>query len=478
MAKNLNIPPTSEDVIRKGWHKDRDGNSLLPNLSVEEAKRKMLEAKEVAVTHRGGIKVPKFIAESEASAVSVVPANEVQPTQPSRQVQPAPAARGVGGNVAVSDQASLLASANQKIDFLGIPRGARVNLREMVRAGAITQDEMNALLRNTGLVVNAPEVAEQPEPVAQVEPEEQALPEPQVVPERQPVPALQVVPEPQVVPDSEPQGKRVVSDDKLSKISYYKDGKDWILEIESKNGHGTQRFLATSKDDLIQKLGVAQANATKKIHDYKEEIEFGDRADTWDTVFNFMRDDLHISLEDYGKMPQQVKDLTIANIQAEQVRSFQSEYPNYYYTENNFKKISQYLEKREIPMTFHNLRLAWNKLTDDDMLDIRPEEATQEAPVVASVPVSVQPAAPVVANSTSAAVSTAAPASAAPAATAPAPVARKRGTTGIMPGSSAATQTVTEESTKPRILSEAELKAMDLKDLKRIAQQAWKPYRS
>ena len=465
MAKNMSIPPTSDDVIKKGWHNDRDGNSLVPSLSVEQAKADMIAAAEPATTFRGGVKIPKFIAESKTPTVSVEPASQPDLIV----VQPVPV-RGVGGNVAASTQASLLASANEKIAKLGIPRGARVNLVEMVRAGALTQEESNALLRNTGLVINRPEPQVQEEVVEQVV--EQVEPEAQVVPERQPVPA------PQVVPESEPQGKKVVSDDKLSTISYYKDGKDWILEIVSKQGHGTQRFLATSKDDLIQKLGVAQSNATKKISDQKGEIEFGDRPDTWDSVFKFMNDELHISAEDYGNMPQSVKNMTIANIQAEQVREFQNEYPHNYYTENNFSQLSKYLEKREIPMTFHNIRLAWNKLSDDDMLDVRPEEELQETPVAASTPVSVQPVAPVAANSAPAAVPTAAPASAAPAAAANAPVARKRGTTGIMPGTSASTLEVTEESTKPRILSEKELREMDLKALGRIAKQDWKSYRS
>ena len=87
MNKGTSIPPTAGQVVSKGWHKNRDGESTLPNLSVEEARANMLAAKEAATTVRGGIRVPKFIAAAESRVSGTT-----------TQITPEPANRGTGGS--------------------------------------------------------------------------------------------------------------------------------------------------------------------------------------------------------------------------------------------------------------------------------------------------------------------------------------------------------------------------------------------
>jgi hypothetical protein len=109
------------------------------------------------------------------------------------------------------------------------------------------------------------------------------------------------------------------------------------------------------------------------------------------------------------------------------------------------------------------LELSYKDLTADDELDLRPAQRVDVAPQ-ATPEVQAQPVAPTVEDST--------PVVAAPAAPA-ATVVRKRGTTGLIPGSSSVSSidgtTRAEDGTKQRELSVAELKALPPAELKRIA---------
>ena len=130
------------------------------------------------------------------------------------------------------------------------------------------------------------------------------------------------------------------------------------------------------------------------------------------------------------------------------------------------------MKKHGIPFTAHNLQIAYEDLLAQGVLDIRPNEIVAEEiepEVVQSASTTSVTApvvtAPVVHSTVEPAAETTAPAPATPV--------RKRGSTGLIPGSSSAVPSapvVTEETgNKQRELSEKELRTMDIKDLRRTA---------
>jgi hypothetical protein len=251
----------------------------------------------------------------------------------------------------------------------------------------------------------------------------------------------------------------------------FREGKDWVAEITYKNGAGTERFTAPSKDDLMLKLLEGKGHGTVKVRetvqDYKRRIMTGDENDTWDFFFQQVKESHNLTVEQYNALPKESRDLVQDTIQAQQILAFQQSYPEYYATAANFERIAKYLNKRSWPLTYHNLELAYSDLTAEELLDARPVERVDVAPKAAPE-VPAQPVAAHVEDSTAPAAAPAAPV---------APVARKRGATGLIPGSSSASNEAaprTEDGTKQRALSEKELKALPDAELKRIATQGRK----
>lgn len=432
MANNTAIPVTSKDVLDRKFIRGQAGPS------VEEARAAMLAAKEPVTTVKGGTRIPKFVQETG----SAVPP-------------------------AVQSHADLLASAHTKINNLHIPIGSKINLIKMRDAGLITQPEIDALMAEAnGTAPKAP--VEEPAPAVDVnsliEPAETNN-QPAVVTE---VPRVAATPAAPVerVPVEQPSDRRIRQEDKSFVVEIYRNGKEWAAELTYKNGAGTELFTANSKDDLMLKLAVGKANASLKVRKLVRDGKLGNKPDSWDFFFEQVKESHGLTVEQYNALPEASRALVQDTIQAQQILAFTETHPEYYATANNFKTIADWLNNKEIPLTMHNLELAYNDLIEDELLEVRPKPAASAAATVPVVPV-----APVVEDSAPA---VAAPASPVPTVVATAPPAtapRKRGSTGLIPGSSSAlpVEVVTEEGIAPKEPSMSELKNMSDADLKRIA---------
>ena len=435
-AKNLNVPPTKGEVQQKLLKFKQGGPS------VEEARAAMLTAKEPASTLRGGVRVPKFVEEG----------------------------RGQGGNVpvhaAVQKHAELLMSARQKLANLRIPQGTRLDLNKMRENGMITQEEIDALLRDKK------QEAPKEEPSVVVTDIVEDAPEPEaIIPER--VPA-----EPVVVPPPAPQvedadgDKTVIEDNKHFTVYWGREGRDWVAELVYKNGAGTERFIAPSVKELSKKLAVGKANASVKVRKMKEQAALGDSPDTWDFFFHIMKEEHGITEEQFSALPEASRDAIQDTIQTQQAIAFREESPEYYNTARNWQSLQKYLGSRKWPLTYRNLVLAYQALSDDDLLEVRPASNAPQATPAAALQVSAPTSTAAPADSGAAVVSPAPAVQPAPAEIPSVPVVRKRAVTGLVPGSSSAAPSApvrTEAETKSPEPSVDELKTMSMSDLKRIA---------
>lgn len=433
------IIPESAGQVRDKLLKFKQGGP-----SVEEARAAMLANREAATTTGGGTKVPAFIKEA--------------------------ATRGQGGNTPAdrpeTSHEAFLASAKNKISNLRVPPGRRINLEAMRDHGMLTQDEVDALMADANKTAPVESVAAAPTKVEDfLEPEEviAAPPEPLVEPVAPPV---------RVAAD-EGQVRKV--ENAAFTASIFRDGKEWVAEIVYKNGAGTERFTANSKDDLMAKVLEGKGHGTVKVREVvkenKRRLLYGEENDTWDYFFDKVKETYGLTAEQYLALPEAVKQLNQDNIQAVEIIAFQNAWPEYYGTVRNFEKIGKYLNNKKPeswPLTYRNLELAYKDLSADDELELRPVPAAKIDVAPQATPVSASPVAPKVEDSTSPAP--------APAVVV-APVTRKRGTTGLVPGSSSASNDApkrTEDGTQQREPSEKELRTMPIKDLAGLAKQGRK----
>ena len=436
MSNRTSVIPESAGQVRDQLLKFKPAGG-----SVEEAREAMLKARESAVTTRGGVAVPKFIQD---------------------------AGRGQGGNIPSGrpedSQRALADSAKAKISALRIPQGTKVNLEAMVEKGLLVQAEVDALLAETGVEPCHRSTVVASQPLA--EPNQVAVVD-EIPPAAEPEPEPVAAPEPpaRVAADEPNQVKTVETNEFTARM--YRDGKEWVADITYKNGAGQERFTANSKDELMLKVLEGKGHGTVKVREVvkeqKRRLLYGDENDTWDFFFAEVKESHGLTVEQYNALPEASRALIQDTIQAQQILAFQQNWPEYYATQKNFEKIGKYLNKRGWPLTYRNLELAYKDLTADDELDLRPAQRVDVAPQAAPE-VQAQPVAPKVEDST--------PVVAAPAAPA-ATVVRKRGTTGLIPGSSSVSSidgtTRAEDGTKQRELSVAELKALPPAELKRIA---------
>jgi|SRR5579859_1099736 len=439
-TRNTAIPVVSTDVRDKMLTFKPGGPS------VEEARKAMLAAKEPVTTTKGGTRIPSFI-KGDGPALS-------------------PSSRS---------HAELLASAHAKINELRVPPGSKINLNKMREAGLITQPEIDALMHEAN--GTTPPATEEPAPAVDVasliEPETPSVETPAVVPARVPVApppqAVQAVSE--RVPTEPADGRKTIETKHFTGY-IYRDGKEWVAEIIYKNGSGTERFTAESKDALMLKVLEGKGHGTVKVRDTVRRMKLGDKPDTWDFFFKQVEESHGLTVEQYNALPEASRALVQDTIQAQQILAFTEVHPEYYATAHNFKFVADWLNKREIPLTLHNLELALEDLTESELLETRPVAAAPVTPTpAAKVPATVvatvtEDSVPVVA----------APASAVP--TAPAPAtpaapARKRGSTSLIPGSSSAapSETRPEEGNQSQEPSVSELKRLSDPELKRIATQ-------
>ena len=244
------------------------------------------------------------------------------------------------------------------------------------------------------------------------------------------------------------------------------EGGLWVAEITYKSGAGTERFTATTKNQLMLKLLEGKANGTLKVRDVTRAAKLGEPE--FDHAYSFVG----IPQAEYDAMSDAAKSALVDAEAAKATIGFKEDYPEFYPTALNSQKITGFLDARRAVFTYSNLVKAFEALTATEELELRPEN---ELPTV------LEDSAPA---GDSAAVAVTQPAvSTAPAVSASEPQVRKRGTTGIMPGFSSAGEDTeletSEEGDEQRQPSRAELMTLSLDEHRKLYKKTLKqPNRS
>ena len=254
-----------------------------------------------------------------------------------------------------------------------------------------------------------------------------------------------------------------VENSKFSARIFQEDG-EWVAEIVYKNGAGTERFTAASKQALNLKLLEGKGNATLRVRESIRREKYGTELDKVYTLPDYM------TQEAFDAMPALAQQGMIDTIATQEAFQLHQAHPEFYINEENSLKIQKFLNKRELPFTVRNMEYAYYELEESEELDSRPTPQLVAPSVIAPAP-RVEDSAPAAAPATAPVSTVAAPA-------APAVVTRKRGTTGLRPGDSSAANTEldqTEESQKSSEPSEAELRKLPLSELQARARKTFKP---
>jgi hypothetical protein len=286
----------------------------------------------------------------------------------------------------------------------------------------------------------------------------ESAPVPPVQPVRTPVrtPVQAVQPEAQEPPQKEPtpaeqQIQKIETEDFTASI--FRDAHlGWVGEIVYKNGAGTERFTGKNKDELLQRLLKGKAHSTLKIRQLSGRLSESFAPDTWDDFYAQLKETQNMTRAQFEALPSPSQKAIQDTIFSGEASEFLQATPEYYPTLANFKIMGDYLNRQRWPLTAKNLKYAFRELTDKGKLE------------------------------TSTAVSTAAPSSAPTAATIPAPppfspvretpvvaAPRKRGTTGLIPGSSSASSSESRKPATGQEISEQAAKTMPLSELRRAA---------
>ncbi len=277
------------------------------------------------------------------------------------------------------------------------------------------------------------------------------------------VPAAAVEVTPAVPPVPEKQKiERIETGEFIAEIRQEKG--DWVGEIKYKSGAGTERFSASTKNELMLELLKGKGHATLRVKQAVRREKLG--GPKLDKGYPLPEG---FTTEEFSELPAKQQDLVIETIAAQQAQLFCSLRPEYHQTEKNSEQLQEFLKKHNLPITLRNLEYAFEDLTEDGLLEVK-EEQTPASPAAEKVSATPSPA-PRAEDSASAAPSPA-PASPAPiAAEASAVTVRKRGTSGLQPGQSSLPSGSAGGGTdeKSRDLSEAELRKLPMSELKRIA---------
>lgn len=283
---------------------------------------------------------------------------------------------------------------------------------------------------------------------------------------------LAEAPEPVVKPVApapainEEKGERLETERFVAEIRQEK-GK-WVAEIQYKSGAGTEKFIATSKNELMLKLLEGKGHATLRVKEAVRREKLG--GPKLDKAYALPEG---ITKEEFEKMTPQLQTFTIDTIAAQNAMVWMKQTPAYYATDANQEVLNQYMREHDLPYTVGNLTYAFEDLSENDMFpDKKGQAATPAAP--APKPSLAQPSAAARAEDSPAAARPAAPASPASRTDGqPAATVRKRGSTGLPVGHSSvpsdAGAASVEDNGQPKELSEAELKKLPLSELKRIS---------
>ena len=257
-----------------------------------------------------------------------------------------------------------------------------------------------------------------------------------------------------------------VTDNNKFRCEIRQEDGEWIAEITYKTGGGVERFTAPSRKALNMKLLEGKAHGTLRVREAIRREKYGVELDKFYTLPDYM------TQEAFDALPEAAQRGIVDAVAMQEALMLHKMHPEFYITEENSKKMQQFLNHKELPFTVTNLTYAYEELAEAEELEVRP---TPRA--IPSVP-NLQTSA-----GDSAAAGTAAQAASTASAT-PAPVGpvRKRVSTGLQPGQSSVVTTELEttvpkeeagkQSSEP---TEAELRSMPLSELKALHKSSLKP---
>jgi len=247
-----------------------------------------------------------------------------------------------------------------------------------------------------------------------------------VVPVEPEAPAVPV--EPVIVPVDEPEPVEPKPANQTRRVVYTKT-------VDLGDGSQPQVFKAATKDELIEKIFNAQVNASKRIHQLKEENRkllqqvqpdpekpvrgYEPRTLTQEEELELVNDlqtnpsnalgkaieallgaPLDVIKEDlsYGRQAKQKDSIR------EIGQQFLAAHPEYPVTSQNEKRMAEYIQKNKLAWTLKNLELAFSDLVEARLVTPTNAEQTNnddvtelvesEQPVIPQAPVAVPPVIP------------------------------------------------------------------------------------
>jgi hypothetical protein len=180
---------------------------------------------------------------------------------------------------------------------------------------------------------------------------------------------------------------------------HYDDTPDEIVYrrvIDLGDGSGTQVFEAASPEELIEKLAVAQENATRKIRELTQA-----RQTTKETPVELNPDEEFVLSQQFLQSPtkafaelfKRTTGLTVEEFNKERVkvsklaqeqsefqtgREFVQTHPDYFNSDKNNTKLEKWLRTEGLPVTVENLGKAYNDLSESGLLEPRPQKEDVE----------------------------------------------------------------------------------------------------
>lgn len=237
-------------------------------------------------------------------------------------------------------------------------------------------------------------------------------------------------------------------------VDIKQDRGEWAAVITFKNGAGTEKFTARTKNELMMKLAEGKGNATLRVRAAVRREKLGTAQ--YDSTYSLPDG---VTLDEFNALSEGAKRAFIQNLEVAAGNLFLHRNPDYLPTEKNADTLWSFLTSRNLPITYRNMCLAYEDLSEDGLLETKPQPQAAQTPI--SVPVAPVPApAPKAEDSAPVAVPMPATPVVVPTPAPAAVVVRTRGTSGLQPGQSSVTNAELEERpAAPTEPSAAELRA-------------------
>lgn len=172
--------------------------------------------------------------------------------------------------------------------------------------------------------------------------------------------------------------------------------------IDLGDGSGVQVFQGSSLEELVDKLVVAQENATKKIRQLAaekppavkkprsadEEFVLGQKfmSKPSEAFSQMFEAEVGMPISEFKSNVEAVKAFNETKAADDAANKFVALTPDYFANPSNGKKIQRYLEVNRLPATVETLTKAYTELNADGLLAAKPAEKAEAATEVVTRP--------------------------------------------------------------------------------------------